>query len=192
VGSGLISDSNLASITRTIAGVQGDFAEIGVFRAATFTRLVPIANDQGKTAHGFDSFIGMDEPTGRDGVKYPKGRLSVGGVENFRGIMRNAGFGDDEYQLWPGYVPDCFTDCSPGLRFSLGLIDLDHYRPTLQSIEWFWPRLNPGGVVIFDDYFIGRDELASPAVNEFFSDLAMSDYRALALDNDQLFIQKIG
>jgi len=191
MGTGLISDQNLRTITGTIAGIQGDFAEIGVYRASTFTRLVPIARQQGKMAHGFDSFIGMDEPTERDGDKYPKGRLSVGGVDGFRNIMKTAGFSDHEYRLWPGYVPDCFSGCPPDLRFSLGLIDLDHYRPTLLSVEWFWPRLNTGGVVIFDDYFIGRSELASPAVNEFFCTLDMTAYRTIVLDNDQLFIQKL-
>jgi hypothetical protein len=31
-------------------------------------------------------------------------------------------------------------------------VDVDLYKPTLQSLEFFWPRIAVGGVVVCDDY----------------------------------------
>ena len=40
----------------------------------------------------------------------------------------------------------------PEDKWSYVHIDVDLYRPTLDSLEYFFPRLAAGGVIINDDY----------------------------------------
>jgi macrocin-O-methyltransferase TylF-like protien len=37
-------------------------------------------------------------------------------------------------------------------RFSFGHIDVDLYEPTRHAVEFFYPRLNDGGILVFDDF----------------------------------------
>ncbi|MBF0353731.1 MAG: class I SAM-dependent methyltransferase [Alphaproteobacteria bacterium] len=59
---------------------------------------------------------------------------------------------------------------NPGFRVSLLHCDLDAYEPTLHTLRTIWPRIVPGGVVIFDEYAIGMWG-ESDAVDEFFATL---------------------
>jgi O-methyltransferase len=46
-------------------------------------------------------------------------------------------------------------------------IDVDLYQPTLDSLEFFWPRLADGGFVVVDDYGSSQFPGATTATNEF-------------------------
>jgi O-methyltransferase len=162
-----IDDARLSSLLQRVAHLPGDYAEIGVFKGATFTRLARHAAGAGIVAHAFDSFQGMDEPTDMDGPQYPKGKMSCGGVRWFAGMMRAHGIEPNSYKLHAGYVPACFDDVAADQLFRFALVDLDQYAPTLAALEWVWPRMSSGGVVVCDDYFPGADRYASAAVDVF-------------------------
>jgi len=206
MGTGYLPDDVLSNLMNELVNVPGDFAEVGVFRGALFKRLVAVAHVLKRTVHGFDSFVGMNEPTAHDQGRYQKGELSVGGVEAFRNIINqsvaqhrqlslrsNVGamsneIREDRYQLWEGYVPDCLTKC-PVQQFAFIYLDLDHHDPTEQALEWAWPRLAPGGILGFDDYFPGRDRLASPPIDRFL-EKELGQLRLVQFSNNQLFIRK--
>ena len=135
-----------------VANVAGDFAEIGVFRGAAFRKVAELAARQGKLAHAFDSFAGMDEPTAADGTGYPRGKFDIGGPAEFTRLMDKAGVPRDHYRMWAGYVPRCFGGVPPELRFSFVILDLDHYKPTVDALQWLTPRINAGGILALDDY----------------------------------------
>lgn len=63
----------------------------------------------------------------------------------------------------PQYVKD-----NPGLRISLLHLDCDVYEPTLVGLQYLYPLVVPGGVVILDEY--GQDKFAgeSAAFDEYF------------------------
>lgn len=162
MGTGHLPDDVLAKLVEAVRDVPGDFAEIGVWQGQTFRRLVVAARDQGKVAHGFDSFVGMAEPGRFDGPRYHAGRFGVGGVDVFRcKYMKHVD--DQSFHLWAGFVPACFDGCDA--RFSLVYVDLDHHDPTEAAITWAWPRIEPGGILACDDYFPGAKGGASPPVD---------------------------
>lgn len=162
---GRLKDDVLKLVTDQVATVLGDFAEVGVYKADLFKRLTPIAKHQGKLAHGFDSFCGMDEPTEKDAGAYRKGHLSVGGVAKFRQLMDAAGVRSG-YLLYEGYVPECLNKLPRSVKFSFAYLDLDQYAPTVTALAWVHPRMNPGGILGLDDYF-AKKCLASLAIDEF-------------------------
>lgn len=208
MGTGYLPDDILGDVLNEVVHIPGDFAEIGVFQGALFKRLVAVAQVLRRKAHAFDSFVGMDEPSPRDFGKYPKGTLSSGGKDHFRRVILDSierhrnlarsgqqdvgvyvdNIRDDVFELWDGYVPECLHKC-PINQFSFIYIDLDHHDPTLQAIEWAWPRLAPGGILGFDDYFPGRDRLASPPIDAFL-DQRYAQLRLIHFNNNQLFVRK--
>lgn len=190
---GVWSDRTLQHYSKRAEPVKGDFAEFGVAQGATFYRLARLAHSQGKRAHAFDSFVGMGEPGIYDrrlrqhGAHLP-GEFSVGGPEGFRTLIEGCGVPQNSYRLWPGWIPSCFDNVPTSQFFSLAILDVDHYQPTADALNWLWPRLNRGGFLLLDDCTLGWDLESSRAVKEFLAHT--SEYWIDDYFNNQLIIKK--
>ena len=180
--------ADLEWMAQKVRGIPGDFAEVGVFRGDAFRQVAALAAAQDRLAHAFDSFVGMDEPGAEDGIGYPKGKFDVGGPGAFVKLMTEAGVPRESYRIWAGYVPACFAAAPPTLHFSLAILDLDHYRPTVDGLAWLAPRINAGGLLALDDYLAWHDALATKAINEFLA--GDHGFEKLALFNQQLILRK--
>ena len=66
-------------------------------------------------------------------------------------------------ELLQGVFPDETADRIADSRFRLCHCDVDVYRSAKDVFDWVWPRLAPGGVVVFDDYGFP----ACPGVTKF-------------------------
>lgn len=151
--------------------VPGDFIEFGIFRARSFSMTLPLAIQQGKMAHGVDSFEGLAEPGQHDITingenPYPKGRFHNGGVNEIRELLHE--FPDDSYQLHKGFIPDVLDYLQNDMQLSFAFLDLDHYAPTVAALNWAWPRLAHGGLMVCDDFLQhATDTFSSRAILEF-------------------------
>jgi 2-polyprenyl-3-methyl-5-hydroxy-6-metoxy-1,4-benzoquinol methylase len=186
--SGVWNHEDLTDLAKMVVSIPGDFAEVGVFQGNAFRRLAELARDQKRLVHAYDSFIGMATPGEHDGTKYPKGRFDIGGPDAFRTLMRNHGLLDDSYAVHAGYIPECLNTEPQPTTIALAIVDLDHYAPTVAAIQWVWPRLAVGGIMALDDYFPGRIELASLAIDQWLN--ASGDVDILYLNNAQLIVRK--
>ena len=166
MGSGRLSPKVLLELTEEVKDISGDFAEVGVFRGVTFKQLVPIATEQSKIAHAFDSFRGMAAPGELDLPGYPEHKFDIGGPRVFRQILEHEGITASQYAIWAGYVPDCL-EMSDVEEISFAYVDLDHYMPTRDAIDWITPKLAQGAVIGFDDYFESRTLGPSIIINAF-------------------------
>lgn len=54
-------------------------------------------------------------------------------------------------QIFKGIFPDS-AEVVKDHKFSFVHIDTDFYLSVKACIEWFWPRLLTGGIMVFDDY----------------------------------------
>jgi hypothetical protein len=123
-----------------------------------------------KTLHLFDSFEGIsapgpdDQAVGGPDKNWKKGMLAV--EEN---TVRDNLDGFRLVEIHRGWIPERFSDVG-GSRFCLVHIDLDLHRPTHDSLEFFYPRLNPGGVIVCDDYGSGYCPGARKACDDFVRD----------------------
>jgi len=139
----------------------GDRIELGVCRGDS---LRFIAAHPGLT-FGVDSFEGMGDPTPRDIMPdgrnpYPRGRLR----EPLAKIA--AKFPNPKIRLVKGWVPDVLQETLLARPYAFAHVDLDHYTPTVAALDWLWGRMLPGGVLVCDDWFEGKDYLAAGAINE--------------------------
>lgn len=124
-------------------GIVGAVAEVGVWRGETSAflhRLVPE-----RRLYMFDTFSG-----------FPTKDLPAGGVDDrFRDTsveaVRDRVGRSPNVVLKPGYVPDTLIDVA-GETFAFVLLDLDLFEPTRASLDFFYPRLSPGGYLIVHDY----------------------------------------
>jgi len=114
--------------------------------------------------HLFDSFEGLPEPGAEDGSYWHAGDLACS-EEAARHNL--AGFSHIEY--YPGWIPSRFPDVADH-RFCFVHVDVDLYWPTRDSLDFFFPRLYPGGMLVCDDYGFDSCPGARRAMDEFFAD----------------------
>ncbi len=67
-----------------------------------------------------------------------------------------------------GYFPQSATTLDPSLKFSFVHMDVDLYDSTLSSLNFFYERMLPGGIMLSHDYSIL--EGVRTAFHEFLSD----------------------
>ena len=71
-------------------------------------------------------------------------------------------------KTYKGWIPEKFFLVENN-KFSLIHIDVDLYEPTLKSLEFFYPRLVEGGIIVCDDYNSKYFSGSKKAWDEFFS-----------------------
>ena len=77
-----------------------------------------------------------------------------------------AGF--DNYRVYKGWIPERFPDIADR-GFSFVHVDVDLYQPTLDSLKFFYPRMQPGGLILMDDYGFTSSPEPNTAADEFFA-----------------------
>ena len=169
---------NLLLLTEALSG---DTAECGVLEGASSLLICKRTAGQGKPHHVFDSFEGLSAPGPRDGTYWTKWALACA-EEAVR--RRLAPFPWVVYH--PGWIPSRFPDVADR-TFSFVHVDVDLYQPTLDSLSFFYGRLQPGGVLLCDDYGFTTCPGARQAMDEFFQD---KPEKIVALPTGQGFVQK--
>ena len=163
--------------------VEGDTAECGVWTGAGSYLICQanIASKLERTHHIFDSFEGVSAPGDMDGTHWTKGDLSCP-LERVQENLSEF----EKVAYYPGWIPDRFSDISDK-KFAFVHIDVDLYEPTRDSIEFFYARLSPGGILLCDDYGFSTCPGATQAFDEFLADKPES---AISLSGGGGFIIK--
>jgi hypothetical protein len=60
--------------------------------------------------------------------------------------------GTDDFIFNKGYIPESFADYKNPEKLAWMHIDLNSSIPTIASLDFFWDRMLPGGVVLLDDF----------------------------------------
>ena len=79
----------------------------------------------------------------------------------------------DFIDFYKGWIPERFPEASDR-SFILVHIDLDLYDPIRDSIEFFYPRLVEGGIMVFDDYGLSQFPGTKLAVDEAVKSMSPS------------------
>lgn len=163
---------NLVREFEKVSKLEGEIAECGMYKGlsayiicSTIKRLIPIYD--GASFYGFDSFEGLSQPQAEDlkvndaASQFQKGNFSA----SLDLVSKNlAEFSDAT--LFKGWIPSRFSEVK-SKNFKFIHIDVDLYQPTLDSLEFFYPRLVAGGTIVCDDYnWSGQEQ----AVKEYCSD----------------------
>lgn len=76
-------------------------------------------------------------------------------------------------RLVRGLVPDTLTRVEIE-RVAYLSIDMNIAYPERKAIEFFWPKLSPGGLVVLDDYAFARYEEQHATMDEFAASVGVS------------------
>ena len=144
--------------------IGGDVAEVGVYRGRTAKLAALVLENSDKAIYLFDTFEGMPEV---DTVKdfYRKGDFADTSLETVKKLMSV----HDNVNIYPGFFPDTAGTVEEK-KFAFVHIDVDIYRSVLDCCSFFYPRLVPGGVMLFDDPGFADCAGAKLAMDEFFAD----------------------
>jgi O-methyltransferase len=141
----------LTSVARQVHDLPGDIAEFGVYRAGCAQMILGIVGlASGTRYHLFDTFAGIPdhELTDREQEEGYAGRLANTSVEH---VGRRLEPWRDALVFHVGDVFDTIPDANIE-RLSLVHMDLNASAPTKVALEYAYPRLVPGGAIVFDDY----------------------------------------
>ena len=148
----------LLSCVRSTANVPGEIGEVGVYRGGS-ARLICEGRGQ-RTLYLFDTFEGLPV-TDRLDSRFAAGQYAAS-VESVQGYL--ARFSNVE--IYKGLFPETSAPIADK-RFSFVHLDVDLYQPTYDSLQFFYPRMNQGGIFLIHDYLWA--EGVRTAVQEFFA-----------------------
>jgi hypothetical protein len=143
--------------------LTGDLAECGVYKGASAYLMCQAHSSSKKIVHLFDSFEGLSEPNHIDGDYWKSGALMTS-EESLHHTLSEF----ENYQTYKGWIPERFMEVS-NLMFSFLHIDVDLYKPTLDSLEFFYEHMQAGGIILMDDYGFNTCPGTKSAADEFFS-----------------------
>ena len=154
----------LERLFRQTIPVPGDIFECGVYKGGTAALLTALLteNQSPKKLFLFDTFEGMPA-TDADRDLHTKGDFSDTSLEVVRAYVK----GGERCVFRKGIIPDTFSGLEDTV-ISFCHIDVDIYKSIIDSLEFVWPRLSVGGVIVFDDYGFPSCPGALQAVDEFF------------------------
>ena len=158
---------DLSELLRLIEGVPGDTAECGALEGAS-SYLICHANrrhrGEPRTHFVFDSFAGLSAPQAADGDYWHANDLSVSESIARKNLTEFA-----NVQFLTGWIPTRFAEVQDR-RFAFVHIDVDLHDPTRDCMEFFYSRMDPGGIILCDDYGSGYCPGATKAVDDFLAD----------------------
>ena len=141
--------------------VEGTFAELGVYRGVTSAFIHRLAPK--RRLYLFDTFAG-----------FPEQALEAGADERFKDASQEIVakmIGDtSNVEFRAGYFPET----AAGLEdetFAFVMLDFDMYRPALDALKFFYPRLIRGAYFFMHDFNSPESNRAiSHAALEFLAD----------------------
>lgn len=154
--------------TKDLAGVN---AEVGVYKGGTAYLNWQLSE---KMLLLFDTFEGMPEVSEHD--LHHQGDFSDTSLAHVQSLFQ----GDDQPFMFKGIFPggpyidqhgkDQTVSINNFMQFSLVHIDVDIYESVKNCLEFFYPRMVKGGIIVLDDALEPGCPGAKKAFDEFMQD----------------------
>ena len=152
---------SLCMALKSVENILGDVAEVGTYQGGSAKLLLETMKGK-KRLYVFDTFNGLPPMSNFDtdddlGQGYFK--ESVEAVKAYLSRYRKV-------KVYKGLFPAETGKLIRNNRFSFVHLDVDLYQGTLDSLKFFYSRINRGGMILIHDYV--NIQGVKRAVNEFF------------------------
>lgn len=155
--------------------VDGDIVECGVsigHGALLFTLLSDYFG-RPRIYYGFDSFEGFPDPVAKDEITPIKGKdFWASPPDTVLKVLRDGRVPDetirDRIRLVKGWFDNTLVNYEG--KIALLHLDCDLYESYRVSLDALFSKVQPGGVIMFDEYGDTRWPGATKAIDEFFED----------------------
>ena len=132
--------------------IQGEIAELGVFRGET-ARLIHNYCPE-RILNLFDTFEGFSL---KDLSKENEQIRNSKAVNDFKDTSIDSVISfinpkNSNVRVFKGYFPESVSKKLEQTIFSFVHLDADLFEPTRNGLEFFYPRVSPGGIILIHDY----------------------------------------
>lgn len=162
--------------------VAGDLAELGVYKGLTARLFHQYMPD--RTLHLFDTFEGFSkedltaEQNRKNFTSFTGGHWKSAGEEievlsrqfsdtSVEKVLTFINSRNKNIKVHKGIFPSSVKDGLHEAKFAFVHLDADVYEPTLAGLDFFYPRMSIGGVIVVHDYNTWPG--ARKAVQDFFA-----------------------
>jgi O-methyltransferase len=173
----------LYQLIKQTNSLAGDVAEVGVYKGGTAKMISSLVAGTTKQVHLFDTFSGMPLTNPEKDNYYREGFFNDTSLNSVQKFLRNC----KNIKIYPGTFPQTATEVLDR-RFCFAHVDVDIYQSTLDACNFFYPRLEKGGILLFDDYGFLDCDGEKQAVDEFFKS---RDEFPCYLPTGQCFVTKL-
>lgn len=162
-----------------VANVPGAIAELGVYKGDTAWQMNYYLPE--KQFYLFDTFEGFSESDVATEKAYVLSHAAVGDfADTSVGAVLDRMPHPEMCKVRKGHFPETAAGLSHA-DFAFVSLDADLYEPTMAGMEFFYPRLNEGGVMIVHDYHNKRFKGVRQAVKEYEQRLIAAGHAPLKL-----------
>ncbi|HSX13491.1 MAG TPA: TylF/MycF/NovP-related O-methyltransferase [Chlamydiales bacterium] len=147
------------------AKLEGALIEIGVWRGGTgavIARKAALCKIS-DPVYLCDTFSGVVKASGKD-ASYVGGEHKDTSLEIVENLKKKLSL--KNVQILRGIFPDETGHLIAHQKFRFCHVDVDVYNSAKDIVDWIWPRLVPGGIVVFDDYGLATCSGIRDYVNE--------------------------
>ena len=143
----------------------GALLEVGVWKGGTGALIAKRAALSGLVEPTIlcDTFKGVVK-AGEFDSTYKGGEHQDSTAADVVALMGRMGI--DNYKILEGIFPEETGEQISQLQFRFCHVDVDVYKSAKDVVEWLWPRLVSGGIVVFDDYGFQSCDGVTAFVNE--------------------------
>lgn len=158
--------------------IEGDIVECGVWKGGSIMAAAYKSKESSnlRDIYLYDTFQGMTEPKdvdiSIDNISANKLFEELpdwcqANIEEVKNNMRIIDYPEEKTHYVPGKVEQTVPENSHK-KISLLRLDTDWYDSTKVELEYLFPKLSKGGILIIDDY--GHWEGARKATDEYFAE----------------------
>jgi len=167
--------ASLLKFVKDLENIDGDILELGTYKGGTaimLARFLKKINSK-KKIYSCDTFSGLPDD---DQFATQKNVKNLFSNNDYELVLKKIEKFDtsDKITLLKGLFNESLPEHLSENKFSFVLVDCDIYSSTKQGLDFVFPRLTKGGVIMFDDYDISNRENPfwgeTKAVDEFCAD----------------------
>jgi O-methyltransferase len=157
----------LEFFSKRTSNLDGSLAELGVWKGGGAKFIADVVRKESvsnKNFFLFDSFEGMKK-VNCENDRHQVGDFSDTSFDRVEHLLISQNT-NVKIIIKQGWIPSTFSGLENEL-FSFVHVDLDLYDPIKNTLDFIYPRLVSGGVIVFDDYGFASCPGAKKAVDEF-------------------------
>lgn len=151
---------NVYALARSTQSLKGDIAEVGVFQGSTARIICELKGD--RKVRLFDTFEGLPKSSDEDRGVHREKQYACS-LESVSEYLKDF----DNVTYHKGLFPESVSDVEDA-SYSFVHFDVDLYGGTLACLEYFYPKMVPGGIMLSHDYSILQG--VEQAFTEFLDD----------------------
>lgn len=136
---------NIINLTRSTYKLTGNIAEVGVYQGGS-AKLIAEYKNPDKKLYLFDTF---------DGIPYSSVITPdhcMGDFSSSFNSVKNYLSNYSNIIITPGIFPQETSNIIENEQFSFVHLDVDVFQSTLDALNFFYPRMVSGGIILSHDY----------------------------------------